>query len=80
MDEHGSMLESCCLAGPDGDGHRKMFAQNARLVHTFTAGSHFEAMTIYYRFIGRGPYTTEFQWDYESYPAEWLARQKSAAT
>jgi hypothetical protein len=37
-------------------------------VHTFEAGSYFEAMTIYYRLYGWGDYTTEFAIDYEPYP------------
>ena len=54
----GMELESLSLAGPDGDDAHKLFAPGARLVHTFTAGSYFEAMTIYHRFLGREPYTT----------------------
>jgi hypothetical protein len=35
----GMELESCCLAGPDGDSARKLLAPGARLVHTFTPGA-----------------------------------------
>ncbi len=36
----------CCLAGRAGDGARRLFAEDdAKLVWTFEAGSHFEAMT-----------------------------------
>jgi hypothetical protein len=73
----GMELESCCLAGPDGDSARKLLAPSARLVHTFTAGSYFEAMTIYHRFLGRTPYATIHSLDHEPYPAEWLGRQHS---
>ena len=75
--EDGMELESLVLAGPDGDGARKLLAPNARLIHTFTAGSYFESMTIYHRYLGRPPYTTIHSMDYEPYPAEWLERQNS---
>ena len=75
----GTELESLCLAGPDGDDARKLLAPGARLIHAFTAGSHFEAMTTYHRFLGREPYTTvDASWDHEPYPIEWLERQSSA--
>jgi hypothetical protein len=70
-------LESVCLAGPDGEGARAMLEKNSRLVRTFEAGSHFEAMTIYYRLYGRGSYITDQPWDYEPYPDDWAARQKA---
>ena len=69
--ENGMVLDSCCLAGPLGDGARQYLAENARLLTTFRAGSHFEAMTFYHRYLGREAYTTPFDWDYEPYPAEW---------
>ena len=75
-DEHGQLLESCCLAGPDGDDFRRMLSPAARLVHTFSAGSYFEAMTIYNRLLGRGPYTTDHSWDFEPYPEEWRVRRE----
>jgi len=70
-DEHGQPLPGVCHAGPGGDGFRKLLAPNARLVRTFEAGSHFEAMTIYYRLYGWGEYTT----DYEPYPQAWAKEQ-----
>lgn len=77
-DAEGRLLESCCLAGPDGDDFRRQLSPEAKLVHTFTAGSHFEAMTIYNRRLGRGPYTTEHAQDFEPYPDEWQVRQQRA--
>jgi hypothetical protein len=73
----GMELESLCRAGPDGDGARKLLAPNARLIHTFAAGSYFEAMTLYHRYLDRPPYTTVHSMDHEPYPAEWLERQNS---
>jgi hypothetical protein len=64
-------LPSVCLAGPHGDGCRKLLDQPARLIHTFEAGNHFEAMTIYYRYQCWGAYATDFAIDHQPYPAEW---------
>jgi hypothetical protein len=47
IDEEGQELEGCCLAGPHGDGFRKLLKPKARLVNKFTAISYFEAMNIY---------------------------------
>ena len=68
-------LPMCCLAGPDGEGARRLNGEGATLVWTFEAGSHYEAMNTYYRYLGRGEYTTSHAWDYEPYPDEWLQRQ-----
>jgi hypothetical protein len=78
IDENGQSLPGCCLAGPDGDGHRALMSSGARLIHTFEAGSHYEAMTIYYRLTGWGDYTTTEPWDREPYPVEWLERQRGS--
>lgn len=76
--ESGAELEGCCLAGPDGDGFRRRLAPSARLLHTFEAGSHFEAMCTYHRLVGREPYSSDLAQDHAPYPAEWLERQNSA--
>ena len=44
--DNGDALPGLCLAGPNGDGFRRLLEPGARLVGTFRAGSHFEAMTI----------------------------------
>ena len=54
-------------------------AEGARLLTTFEAGSHFEAMTVYNRYLGRETYTTNEAWDYQPYPDEWLAVQQRHA-
>ena len=74
--ERGELLPGLCEAGPNGDGFRKLLAPGARLVHTFEAGSYFEAMMIYYRRYGWGDYTTEFAIDYEPYPQAWADLQR----
>jgi hypothetical protein len=68
----------CCLAGPDGDDARQLLGEKATLVWTFEAGSHFEAMTKYNEFLGRGPYTTTQASDQAPYPDSWMQRQGAA--
>lgn len=63
-------LPSLCLSGSHGAHCRKLLDQPAQLIHTFEAGSHYEAMTIYFRLQGWGTYTTDFAMDYEPYPDE----------
>lgn len=75
IDEDGHPLPGCCLAGPDGDGFRRLLGPNACLVHTFEAASHFEAMTIYNRFLGQRAYSTDHPEDLQPYPTEWATRQ-----
>ncbi len=71
----GMVLHTCCLVGPKGDGCRRMLSQMARMITTFEASSHFEAMTIYHQFLGREPYAAVQAWDYEPYPDDWLSQQ-----
>jgi hypothetical protein len=68
-----------CLAGPDGDGARDQLAKGARLVRTFEAGSHFEAMTLHNAALKREPYSSNEPWDFQPYPAEWFERQQAHA-
>jgi hypothetical protein len=60
-----------CLAGPHGDGARKLLGPNAKLIWTVEADSHFAAMTTYYEFMGWGSYTTDQEWDMRPNPDEW---------
>ena len=71
--------ESCVLAGPRGDAARKLWFSNngARLVHTFSAGSHLEAMRYYHGFLGRESYVSTFPTeDALPYSEEWLREQQ----
>jgi hypothetical protein len=69
-------LPGCCLAGPDGEAARRLFAEGgAKLVWTFEACSHFDAMVKYHQYLGREPYTTEYAQDHEPYPDEWFKAQ-----
>jgi hypothetical protein len=78
-DNRGCVLPALILAGPDGEAARKLLREEGvpECVHRFEAGSHFEAMTIYYRHYGRGEYTTDFASDREPYPEDWARRQTS---
>jgi hypothetical protein len=59
-----------------GEDCRSTLAPGARLLQTFEAGSHFEAMTLYNSLLGREVYTTEQPWVYEPYPEEWRHAQE----
>ena len=61
-----------CLAGPRGEGARKLLSSEAKLIWTVEASSHFEAMTAYYEFMEWGDYTTDQEWDSKPYPEEWF--------
>lgn len=71
-EEDGGTELTFCLAGPRGDGARKLLSSDAKLIWTVEAGSHFEAMTKYYKFMGWGEYTTDQAWDMQPYPEECL--------
>jgi hypothetical protein len=73
----GMVLHSLCMAGPRGDGERQFLEPGARLLTTFEAGSHFEAMVIYHRYLGQEAYTTNQPQDHQPYPDEWLTAQQA---
>lgn len=56
-----------CLTGPRGEEARATLSQAARLVWTVHAGSHFEAMSLYYERRGWGEYTTDQEWESNTY-------------
>lgn len=74
--DSGEALPALLYAGPLGDDSRRLLGPNARILTTIWAGSHFEAMTIYYRLMGWGGYTTNESWDYQPYPTEWFLEQR----
>ena len=41
--------------------------KDSKLIHSFYASSHFEAMTVYYLFMGWGTYITDYESDKEPY-------------
>jgi hypothetical protein len=74
----GQPLSSLEYAGPRGDAARALLPPSARLLTTLWASSHYEAMTLYYRVMGWGTYTTDQTVDHEPYPEAWVAEQKNA--
>ena len=57
-------LTGLILAGERGEAARKLFEEEGKkLVHTFYASSHFEAITIYYDYNGWGEYITVYEYD-----------------
>jgi hypothetical protein len=71
FDSEGNSLTGVCHAGRLGKDFRSMLGPGARLLTTFEAGSHYEAMTIYYPLMGWGEYSTDQAWDHQPYPDEW---------
>lgn len=63
-DEGKTML---CFADKSGDESRNLLEPGSKLIHTFLASSHYEAMTIYYKYMNWGVYTTEYEIDKEPY-------------
>ena len=76
LGEGGESLPALLYAGPLGDKSRHLLGPRARLLTTIWANSHFEAMTIYYRQMGWGEYTTNQPFDYQPYPEEWLLERQ----
>ena len=70
-------LPGCVLAGPRGDDRRrKSFGPGSRLIHTFEAGSHLEAMRYYHKYLKCGA-SLYADIDGQDYPDEWLEEQHS---
>ncbi len=68
--------QTFCFAGSMGDGARALMDENAELICTIEADSHFEAMTKYYDFMDWGEYKTEFEQDKEPYSEKWVKTQQ----
>jgi len=66
-----------CFAGPMGDEFRAMQGPGSELIAVIEGSSHFDVMTKYYKLMGWGEYTTEFQDDHESFPEEWRSIQEA---
>lgn len=55
------------LADQRGDKYRVLTKSGNKRIHEFYAESHYEAMTLYYRYMGWGKYTSESETDNEPY-------------
>lgn len=58
---------SLCMSDERGDSFRETLHSDAKLIYEFYAESHFEAMTIYYKYMDWGTYTTEYEIDKQPY-------------
>jgi hypothetical protein len=58
-------LSVLCFSGDLGIGSRILLEPNSKIIHSFYAESHFEAMTLYYEYMNWGVYETEFKVDKE---------------
>jgi hypothetical protein len=56
-----------CLADERGNECRQLLEPGSKLIHSFYASSHFDAMTVYYKFMDWGQYETQFEIDKEPY-------------
>lgn len=77
IDEEG--LESCIAFGPAGDAARRLLGKST-CVWVFWARCHFDAMNIYYGFLGRGKYDSDEPWDRQDYPTAWYIEQQAYLT
>jgi len=65
--------QTFCLKGVHGNSARKLLEPGAKLVWQVDAASHFEAMTLYYNYMGWGEYKTAFpEQDCKSYREQGL--------
>lgn len=60
-------LTALLFSGDLGNEGRSTLDNDYEVVHSFHAGSHFEAMTKYYEYMDWGVYTTEFDVDKDPY-------------
>jgi len=60
-------LPMLCFSDELDAESRTLLEPNSKIVHSFYAESHFEAMTIYYEYMNWGVYETEFEVDREPY-------------
>ncbi|MCB0381463.1 MAG: hypothetical protein KDD24_09420 [Flavobacteriales bacterium] len=70
-------LPMLCFSGELGAESRTLLEPNSKIVHSFYAESHFEAMTIYYEYMDWGVYETEFEVDKEPYNLEEIKKRNT---
>ena len=68
-------LTSLCYSGELGEESRSILEPNSKIIHSFYADSHFDAMTKYYEFMDWGIYETEFEIDKEPYDLQELKKR-----
>ena len=65
QDEEG--LTTVCFSDERGDDCRALLEPGSKIIYEFYANCHYDAMTIYYKFMDWGTYTTEFEVDKKPY-------------
>ncbi len=73
----GKGLTMLAFSGDLGEAARAYLAEGSKLIHSFEATSHFDAMTKYYEFMGWGVYEAEFEIDKAPYDLEQLRKRRS---
>jgi hypothetical protein len=68
-------LTSLCFSGEIGEEARCLLGTNPKIIHSFYADSHFDAMTQYNAYLGLGVYESDFEIDKEPYKLEELQRR-----
>ena len=63
-------LTSLCFSGDLGEESRSLLEPGSKIIYSFYADSHFDAMTKYYEFMKWGIYETEFEIDKQPYNLE----------
>ena len=76
-EENGGARHTFCLAGPPGDNARSFLYPDAKLIWTVEAGSHFEAMTAWYEYMGFGVYEAQAEWEKRPYSEEWFTHGRA---
>ncbi|WP_155209164.1 hypothetical protein [Fulvivirga aurantia] len=74
QDEDG--LTMLCMAGELGKESRTLLEPNSRIIHSFKANSHFDAMTQYYTYMEWGQYESEFEEDKQPFQLKELSSRE----
>ncbi|MGE0638021.1 MAG: hypothetical protein AB7P01_16375 [Bacteroidia bacterium] len=69
-------LTMLCFSDELGEESRTHLKPDSKIIHTFYANSHYDAMTKYYVFMDWGVYKTEFEIDHEPYDIEELTSRR----
>ena len=70
-------LTSLCFSGDLREESRSLSEPDSKIIHSFYAHSHFDAMTIYYEFMDWEKYETELDIDVQPYNLEQMEKRAS---
>ncbi|MDX9791393.1 MAG: hypothetical protein RBT61_11220 [Candidatus Kapabacteria bacterium] len=68
-------LTSLCYSGNLGEESRRLLEPDSKIIYSFYADSHYDAMKQYYEFMEWGIYETEFEIDKQKYNLEKLEKR-----